>query len=65
MHGLLTAFIILIIYKSIIKPLYKCDHKWRYVKQFLIEELQFYKYQEDADNKPCIIDGDIKFEDEL
>lgn len=29
-------------------------------KQFLIEELQFYKYQEDADNKPCIIDGDIK-----
>lgn len=29
-------------------------------KQFLIEELQLYKYQEDAEGKPCIIDGDIK-----
>ena len=29
-------------------------------KQFLIEELQFYKYQEDAEGKPCIIGGEIK-----
>jgi hypothetical protein len=36
--GLLTTFIILIIYKSIIKPLYTCEHKWRYIKPVLIEE---------------------------
>lgn len=36
--GILTWLIILIVYKSIIKPLYTCEHKWKYCKPVLIEE---------------------------